>query len=136
MKGIYKFVSTKRAGDQHIYLQCQRAGKQREMKCRVKGGKSRKPRVRQSSIKIGYPVKLRVVTQKRPGPDGGLKIVYDATYLYQNNHGVGCFSSVRTPQKPKTTKAAIKNLILGRSTISMVMNKLTMEHDKSTQILR
>jgi len=136
LKGSYKFISKKRTGGQHIYLKCQRAGVQRERKGRTKGGKSGKPRVRQSSIKIGCPAKLQVVTQKRPGPDGGLQVVYEVTYLYQHNHGVGCFSSVGTRQKSEAIRATIKNLILGGSTISMVMHQLTMEHDKFTQIMR
>ncbi|KAF9328597.1 hypothetical protein BGZ91_000930 [Linnemannia elongata] len=136
LKGSYKFISKKRTGGQHIYLQCQRAGVQRERKGRTKGGKSGKPRVRQSSIKIGCPAKLQVVTQKRPGPNGGLQVVYEVTYLYQHNHGVGCFSSVGTRQKSEAIRATIKNLILGGSTISMVMHQLTMEHDKFTQIMR
>jgi hypothetical protein len=136
MKGSYKFHSKKRAGDQHIYLQCQRAGNKKENKGCVRGGKSGKPRVRKASMKIGCPAKLQVVTQKRPGPDGVLQIVYEVTYVYQHNHGVGCFSSVGTRQKSHAIRATITKLLLGGSTISMVMRQLTMEDDKFTQVLR
>ncbi|KAF9920133.1 hypothetical protein FBU30_010074, partial [Linnemannia zychae] len=136
MKGSYKFTSKKRAGNQHIYLQCQRAGKKYEIKGRTRGGKSGKPRIRKASIKIGCPAKLQIQTQKRQGPDGILQSVYEVTYLYQHNHGVGCFSSVGTRQKSNAIKATIKKLILGDSAIAMVTQQLTMEHDKFTQIMR
>ncbi|KAF9912189.1 hypothetical protein EC991_000600 [Linnemannia zychae] len=123
MKGNYKFISKKRTGDLHIYLQCQRAGMLRERKSR-------------SSIKIGCPAKLQVVTQTRPEPDGGSQIVYEVTYLYQHNHGDGCFSSVGIRQKSEAARTTIKNLILGGSAISTMMHQLTMEHNKFTQILR
>ncbi|KAF9969185.1 hypothetical protein BGZ73_008569 [Actinomortierella ambigua] len=136
LKGSYKFISKKRAGNQHMYLQCQRAGKKRENKGSIRGGKSGKPRVRKASMKIGCPAKLQVLTQQRPGPDGVLQTVYEVTYQYQHNHGVGCFSSEGTRQKADAIRATIKRLILHGSAISMAMQKLTMEHDKFTQILR
>ncbi|KAG0268622.1 hypothetical protein DFQ27_006260 [Actinomortierella ambigua] len=135
MKGGYKFISKKRAGDQHFYLQCHRAGAKREVKGRVKGGKSGKPRVRSASIKVGCPSKLRVETQKRPWPDGKVQTVYQVTYLFRHNHGDGCFSSEGVRQKFAAIRATIKNLILGGSIISMAFNQLMMNHDEIPQIL-
>ncbi|KAF9165905.1 hypothetical protein DFQ26_009115 [Actinomortierella ambigua] len=135
MKGGYKFISKKRAGDQHFYLQCHRAGAKREVKGRVKGGKSGKPRVRSASIKVGCPSKLRVETQKRPWPDGKVQTVYQVTYLFRHNHGDGCFSSEGVRQKFAAIRATIKNLVLGGSIISTAFNQLMMNHDEIPQIL-
>jgi hypothetical protein len=92
--------------------------------------------MRKASMKTGCPATIRYETQSRPGPNSTTEMVYYVKYNYQHNHSLGGLTKLGTKQKSSAIKATIRSLLLQGSSIAMVMQQLTMEHDKFMQIFR
>ncbi|KAI1316287.1 hypothetical protein EDD11_010130, partial [Mortierella claussenii] len=119
----------------HTYA-CQCAGKKALPKGEVKGGASGKPRMRRAGIKNDCPSRIFALFQPLVLADGSSMRVCAVTYLYQHNHSVGDITDLGTRQKSAAIKSTIERLILQGSTIQRVMQQLTMDYDKFTQITR
>ncbi|KAG0345997.1 hypothetical protein BG004_002648 [Podila humilis] len=92
--------------------------------------------IRKKSMKQGCTFKIVALRQKSTGVDGISHFVYLVSYQYQHNHTLGSLTDLGTRQKSAAIKATIRHLILQGSTIQRVMQQLTMDYDKFTQILR
>jgi len=57
-------------------------------------------------------------------------------YRYQHNHSIGDITDLGTRQKSAAIKATIERLINQGSTIHRLMQQLTMDYDKFTQVTR
>ncbi|KAF9271569.1 hypothetical protein BGZ88_005923, partial [Linnemannia elongata] len=68
--------------------------------------------------------------------DGSRKPGCIVEYRYQHNHSIGDITDLGTRQKSAAIKATIERLINQGSTIQRVMQQLTMDYDKFTQITR
>ncbi|KAG0274621.1 hypothetical protein BGZ97_010480, partial [Linnemannia gamsii] len=124
--------------DNHYRLtfECQCAGKKQVRKESVKGGKSGKTRLRKEGIKKGCPFRLAALFQPITLADGSRKPGCIVEYHYQHNHSLGDITDLGTRQKSEAIKATIERLINQGSTIQRVMQQLTMDYDKFTQITR
>ncbi|KAF9117301.1 hypothetical protein BGX30_005609, partial [Mortierella sp. GBA39] len=119
-----------------LTFECQCAGKKRERNDRIKGGLSGKTRMRKQGIKSGCLSKLAALFQPILMADGSRKPGCIVEYRYQHNHSIGDITDLGTRQKSAAIKATIERLINQGSSIQRVMQKLTMDYDKFTQITR
>ncbi|KAF8936257.1 hypothetical protein BGZ58_004395, partial [Dissophora ornata] len=115
---------------------CQCAGQKQVRKDRVKGGTSGKSRTRAQGIKRNCPSKIFALHKLMTMADGSKVPVYLVEYHYQHNHSVGDITDLGTRQKSAAMRSTIERLILQGSTIQRVMQQLTMDYDKFTQITR
>ncbi|KAF9310976.1 hypothetical protein BG006_004665, partial [Podila minutissima] len=115
---------------------CQCAGKKEEPKGGIRGGVSGKPRVRTQGMKSGCRSMFSALFQPLILADGSKVPVCLVEYHYQHNHSVGDITDLGTRQKSTAIKSTIERLILQGSTIQRVMQQLTMDYDKFTQITR
>ncbi|KAG0246503.1 hypothetical protein BG011_002414, partial [Mortierella polycephala] len=118
-----------------IYF-CQRSGKTREHKNRTKGGLSGKPRKRKADMKTGCSAKFSMWLVEKKLASGMVENAYCVEYKYVHNHSLGSLSVIGSRQKSAAIKATIRNLIMQGSTIQRVMQQLTMDYEKFTQIVR
>lgn len=102
----------------------------------VIGGLSGKPRMRKEGIKTGCTSRLSALFQPIPLPDGSRIPGCVVEYHYQHNHSVGDITDLGTRQKSAAIRATIERLLKQGSTIQRVMQQLTMDYDKFTQITR
>lgn len=124
------------AGSVLTRFDCHRRGKKREKKGREPGGKSGKPRVRVESIACGCMSYFNAVFQPRTViGNGKLADIYRIEYRLDHNHKLGDDGSIGTQQKSRAIKDQIMAMLLRGMSISTVMNRLTMDHAKFTQLL-
>jgi len=124
------------AGSILTKFECHRRGSKREKKDRVPGGKSGKTRVRAKAIPCGCKSYFNAIFQ--PGAvagSGKVADIYRIEYHLDHNHELGEDGSIGTLQKSKAIKDQIKSMLLGGMSITTVMNRLTMDHAKFTQLL-
>ncbi|KAF8971645.1 hypothetical protein BGZ46_010244 [Entomortierella lignicola] len=112
------------------------AGLKKEKRGQKNGGVSGKTRVRKPTIKTNCPSRLNYRIINFTLPDGRLEKVALVTYGYIHNHEVGHrITDVGSRQKSEAIKNTIRRLIIQGSTIQRVMQQLTMDYEKFTQIL-
>ncbi|KAF9915391.1 hypothetical protein FBU30_002030, partial [Linnemannia zychae] len=121
---------------------CQCAGKKRVHKKSVEGGTFERPakpikhRIRAPSIKQGCLSRIATLFQPIAMTDGSRMLVYVVEYYYQHNHSLGDITDLGTRQKSTAIKSTIERLLKQGSSIQRVMQQLTMDYDKFTQITR
>jgi len=121
----YEYVD---GSSERMTYYCQRGGKKKEHKNRVKGGLSGKPRSRKSDIKTGCRAAMYVTSVKKKLGSGLLDDAYCIEYRYRHNHTLGGLTDIGSRQKSAAIKATIRSLILQGSTIHRVMQQLTMDY--------
>jgi len=121
----YKYVD---GSSERMTYYCQRGGKKKEHKNRVKGGLSGKPRSRKSDMKTGCRAAMYVTSVKKKLGSGLLDDAYCIEYRYRHNHTLGGLTDIGSRQKSAAIKATIRSLILQGSTIHRVMQQLTMDY--------
>ncbi|KAF9271622.1 hypothetical protein BGZ88_005845, partial [Linnemannia elongata] len=115
---------------------CHRAGKKRVNKGDVTGGVSGRTRMRKAGIKKDCPSRIAALFRPILLPDGSSVPGCIVEYRYQHNHSIGEITDIGTRQKSAAIKATIERLLKQGSTIHRVMQQLTMDYDKFTQITR
>ncbi|KAF9926702.1 hypothetical protein FBU30_003778 [Linnemannia zychae] len=121
---------------------CQCAGKKRVHGKTVgeetlgKPGKPIKHRVRAPSIKQNCLSRIAALFQPILMADGSRMPGCIVEYRYQHNHSLGDITDLGTRQKSAAIKSTIERLLKQGSSIQRVMQQLTMDYDKFTQITR
>jgi len=133
-KGNYKYNDPD--NQYRLTFECQCAGKKQVRKESPKGGKSGKTRSRKQGIKMDCPSRLAALFQPITMADGTRTPGCIVEYRYQHNHSLGDITDLGTRQKSDAIKATIERLLNQGSTIQRVMQQLTMDYDKFTQITR
>ncbi|KAF9931854.1 eukaryotic translation initiation factor 2C, 2 [Linnemannia zychae] len=95
-----------------------------------------KRRTRAPSIKQGCLSRIAALFQPIQMADGSRIPGCVVEYRYQHNHSLGDITDLGTRQKSATLKSTIERLLKQGSSIQRVMQQLTMDNDKFTQITR